>query len=401
MRKNFDFVVVGGGIVGLTAALELVRRRLGSVLVLEKESRLGEHSSGRNSGVLHSGIYYAADTMKARICAEGSRRMRAYAAEKGILCTVTGKVIVAPSARLAGQIDNLMERARQNGVRAEKIDAARLKRIEPEAVTFENAIFVPDTAVIDSRAVLSALKEDLSAAGAEVRVSAEALDLGGNKNLLKAGKEEIGFGHLINAAGLHADKVARRFGAGKRYRILPFKGVYRKLRPAAAAKFRGSIYPVPDLNMPFLGVHITRNVHGEVYAGPTAIPAFGRENYGFFKGLDLKELPAMAGNLGAMVLRDENGFRSMVAGEIAKYATAGFLRSVRELAPALQKEHLGPVSKVGLRAQLVDVEKKRLEMDFILERSYNSTHVLNAISPAFTSSFALAEKIVDFAVRPS
>ncbi len=399
MSDRYDVIVVGAGIVGLTVARELVRRGAGKLLVLEKEPRLGVHSSGRNSGVLHAGIYYATDSLKAKVCADGSRRLQAYAAEKGIAVHKTGKVVVAPSAAHLPALQELFRRANENGIRAERLTPERLRELEPLAVTHDWALLSPDTAVIDSAAVLEHLAADLRAAGVELAIG-EGVESLHPSGTMTTTQRTLSYGELVNCAGLHADRLAHQLGVGERYRILPFKGVYKKLSPALAARVNGSIYPAPDLGVPFLGVHITKNVFGDVYVGPTAMPAFGRENYRGLEGLSLRETPAMISNLASMYLQNRGGFRRMVAEELAKYRPATFLHAAQALAPAIGADDLTDSDKVGLRAQLVDERTKSFEMDFVVAPGPRSIHVLNAISPAFTASMALAELIVDRALGP-
>ncbi len=408
-QTNFDFIIIGGGIVGLTLARELSVRGNKKIAILEKEEKLGVHSSGRNSGVLHAGIYYAADSLKAKVCREGSLRMQEYAKENGIACKKLGKVIVAQREDLAPQIDFLLERSTANGIRVEKIDERQLHELEPYAVTHKHALYSPDTAVIDSKGVLATLEKEIKAAGVEIIKGAEVIALdstaktitvrahAGDQGSGQRAGSTYGYGYFFNCAGLHADRIAHYDNVGLKYRILPFKGMYRKLTPESAAKFRSSIYPVPDLNVPFLGVHVTRSVYDEVMVGPTAIPAFGRENYTGFKGITPSDFPTMAWDLLSMMKRNEKGFRKMVYDELGKYREAGYLKCVRELAPTLQSSDITHHGKVGLRPQLIDEEKMKLEMDFIVEKGKNSTHILNAISPAFTSSFAFAKYVLDLA----
>ncbi|MGK5082321.1 L-2-hydroxyglutarate oxidase [Bdellovibrionota bacterium FG-1] len=393
--RHFDFVIIGGGIVGLTLARELIKRGQKTIAILEKESKLGVHSSGRNSGVLHAGIYYVSDSLKAQVCSKGSAKMQEYAKERGIPCKKLGKVIVAQREDLIPQIDVLFERSKANGIRIEKIDEKQLRELEPEARTHGVALFSPDTAVIDSKAVLAALETEITSAGVELIKDAEVIGIDSKSRQIFTKKGPIAYGYFFNCAGLHADKVAHWVNVGKKYRILPFKGIYRKLSPASAAKFRSSIYPVPDLNVPFLGVHITRSVHDEVMVGPTAIPAFGRENYTGFRGTTPHELPIMAWDLMSMMAKNPGGFRKMVFDELGKYRSSGYLKCLRELSPSITSSDILHSGKVGLRAQLMDEEKMKLEMDFIIENGPDSTHVLNAISPAFTSSMAFAEVILE------
>ncbi len=392
MSERYDFVIVGAGIVGLAVARKIAALKLGTVCILEKERALGLHSSGRNSGVLHTGIYYAPDSLKAKVCAAGARLLADYCAEKKLPLAKNGKVIVASDVSQVSSLKNLFDRGRANGVRVELIDEKRLSQIEPEARTVEAAIFSPDTNVIDSKAVLAALENDITAQGVTIRKNARLGDI--ESGFLSCGSSKIHFGHLINAAGLHADEVAHAMGVGERYKIMPFKGIYRKLRPEAASRFRGSIYPVPDLDVPFLGVHTTKTVSGEVYVGPTAIPAFGRENYGLFSGID-GEWAGIARDLSRMMLKNLNGFRTLVRQEIFKYNPSVFLKCIQRLAPFLKKEDIQSCGKVGLRAQLVDKKSLKLVMDFLIEDGPRSTHILNAVSPAFTSSFAFADIVVN------
>ena len=232
-----DFLVVGGGIVGLTIAREIALRRLGRVTVLEKEGGVGYHSSGRNSGVLHAGIYYGSDTLKARVCSQGSRMMQAYAEERNIPVRRSGKVIVATSPATVPQIDALLQRARANGIRAERISPEELLRIEPCAATRSYALHSPDTAVIDSRAVLRELEEELKRLGVTVRLDSQVVSLAVNRQVVSTNQKELSYGFLINAAGLHADRIAHQMGSGLRYDILPFKRPLPETPRARIASF--------------------------------------------------------------------------------------------------------------------------------------------------------------------
>ncbi len=394
--KAFDVVVVGAGIVGLTIARAAAQRGSGSILVLEKEPALGCHASGRNSGVLHSGIYYPAQSMKAKVCAQGARRMYEYALAAGVSVRRTDKVIVAATPALAGQIDVLYARAQANGAQVEIIDSAQLRKIEPDAATCLRALYSPNTAVVDSVGVLEALRKEIISMGAQVIMPAGVCRVDASARTVWTAREEFGYGHLINAAGLNADRIAHQLGVGRHYRILPFKGIYRKLTATAAPRIRGSIYPVPNPAMPFLGVHLTRTVDDEVIVGPTAIPAFGRENYGLLDGLDCRDFPLIARDLLVMFLRNHDGFRSLVREELPKYLDSGFLKCIRTLAPSLNQGDVQPgIAKVGIRPQLVDARAMRLVMDFVMEDGPHSTHILNAISPAFTASLAFADLVLD------
>lgn len=390
-HETYDYIVAGGGIVGLTVALELARRQKAKIAVLEKEASLGMHASGRNSGVLHAGIYYGSDTMKARVCSKGSLAMQRYASERGIRMDRTGKVIVATRPETAGQIEVLEKRALANGIRVERIGARRLKELEPHAHSFGDALYSPDTAVIDARAVLEELGADLKRAGVSLLLNT------GVKNIRAAGREVATgggvyrYGHFINCAGAYADSIAHLFGVGMDYSMIPFRGSYYKLSKEKNGWVRGSIYPAPDLRYPFLGVHLTRGISGDVYLGPTATPALGRENYGGLSGIAPAELPFIFGRIARMYLRNEQNFRALVHAEIAKYSKKRFLSELQAMVPGLEAQDLEPCAKAGIRPQLVNLRTWQLEMDFIIEDGPSSTHVLNAISPAFTGSMEFAK----------
>ena len=396
MKQSVDYLIVGGGIVGLTVARELRKRYpAASIAVLEKEAALGKHASGRNSGVLHSGIYYDSSTLKARVCAEGARRMKAFAAEHGINCQHSGKVIVAASPQDLPVIERLLKNARENGIRAERLDEQGIRQIEPHAGVCQQGIHCPDTAVIDSKAVLSKLRELLTAEDVEIFFSAPvaSINVAARKAITPA--SELNYGYLFNCAGASADKLAKHYGLGLNYTLVPFKGIYFKLRPERAHLVHANIYPVPDINQPFLGVHLTRVASGEVYAGPTAIPALGRENYGILQGAQFGESLRVGFEVAKMYLANRQNFRRLVHTELGKYRKKNFFAAVRKLMPELTYDDLVASDKVGIRPQLINVREKRLEMDYVIEKSPNSLHVLNAISPAFTSSLAFAEWIVN------
>jgi (S)-2-hydroxyglutarate dehydrogenase len=387
-----DVLIVGGGIIGLTLARELLARGRAGVVVLEKEPELGRHASGRNSGVLHAGIYYAPDTLKARSCLSGNRLMRAYCKEKGLPLVESGKVIVARSEAEQPALEELHRRALANGARVELVDEKQLAEIEPAARSAGRALFSHDTAVVDPRAVLAQLRADLESSG-RARIATGCAFLG----LVAPGTAAttagpIRYERLVNAAGAHCDRVARHFGVGGEYRLIPFKGIYRKLRHGAAFELRGNIYPVPDVRNPFLGVHFTRSAHGDVYVGPTAIPAFGRENYGLLGGMDAEAL-ALLGRDAALFFANPK-FRAVALSEPRKYVARWFNRDAARLVRAFRPDDFGRADKVGIRPQLVDWRTKELVMDFLVTARDETLHVLNPVSPAFTSSMHLAQAIV-------
>ncbi len=391
LPERTDVLVVGGGIIGLTLARELLLAGRSELVVIEKELELGKHASGRNSGVLHAGIYYAPDSSKARTCLSGNKLMRAYCREKGLPLVEGGKVVVARSEEELPTLEELHRRATANGARVGFVDEKELAAIEPMARTVGKALHSLDTAVVDPKAVLASLRADLEAAGVRIVTGARFLGLEGPEvAVTTAGR--IRFGRVVNAAGAWCDTVARAFGVGEHYRLIPFKGIYRKLRHGAAYPVNGSIYPVPDIRNPFLGVHFTRSVHGDVYLGPTAIPALGRENYGLVRGAGREAFAILASDA-ALFVRNPK-FRNVALAEPRKYLPGFFHRDAAKLVKSYDRSLFVAAEKVGIRPQLVDWRTKELVMDFLVLAKDASVHVMNPISPAFTSSMELARQIV-------
>lgn len=398
MTGAYDYVVIGAGIVGITIARELKFRNPAlRIAILEKESAPGKHSSGRNSGVLHSGIYYPPDTLKAKVCSQGAREMADYCQNNGLPLAQLGKILIPTREADLPQLMLLEQRAQANQIQVERLDAQALKTIEPEANSkFGRALWVPSTIVGDAKKVVAKLTQDVDALGIELRcgVHIQAVDVKTRAVRLSDGNN-LSYGHVINAAGLHADTIAHQFSAGQHYVLLPFKGIYWKLDPAAHYQIRHLIYPVPDLRVPFLGVHTTTAIDGTVYLGPTAVPAFGRENYMGLQDVSFSEGARIIAALTKQFVGGQDGFRRLVWQEGARYIKPCFVEAARAILPRLQAKHLLPCDKVGIRAQMLNRSTGRLVTDFVVERGVDSTHVLNAISPAWTSAFPFARFVVD------
>ncbi len=387
-----DVLIVGAGIIGLTLARRLVMAGCDDVVLVEKENAPGMHASGRNSGVLHAGIYYAPDSLKAKSCLDGNFLMRDYCREKGLPLRETGKVIVARDEGELPVLRELERRATANGARVEMIDEAQLAGIEPNARTVGKALFSHDTACVDPAAVIESLRSDLEKGGkATILTGCRFTGIKGSRTAVTS-RGEIAFRKFVNAAGAHCDRVAHRFGVGTQYRLIPFKGIYRKLRKGMDHSVRGNIYPVPDIRNPFLGIHASCNVRGEVVLGPTAIPAFGRENYGILSGIDREGASIALSDL-VLFLRNPK-FREVALTEPRKFLSRRFFRDAARLMKVLSPSDIEPSEKVGIRAQLVDWRTKELVMDFQVVADGDSIHVLNPISPAFTSSMNIAETLV-------
>lgn len=393
---TFDFLIIGAGILGLTVAWELKKRhpqaRIG---VLEKEMGPGFHASGRNSGVLHSGIYYPKDTLKAQVCSRGGIMMRAFAKEYDIPCERRGKVIIPTSESELPTLDRLLQNAADNGIKAEYLDSEAIRKIEPFSNPYKKGIHIPDIHVIDGKAVTKRLYELLEKQGVQFYWNHKVITLDDRKQLIFSTQEKFSYGMLFNCAGAYADVIARKCGLAKDYALVPFKGIYYKLRKESSDLVRGNIYPVPNLSMPFLGVHLTRSIHGDVYIGPTSMPALGRENYGALQGARPGESLQILHNLIDLYVADNQNFRNLVHSEMQKFRKQPFLLAAQKLVPKITSQDMVKTSKSGIRPQLVNIKRRTLELDYVVEKTNSSIHVLNAISPAFTSSFEFAKFIIE------
>lgn len=391
--QGCEVLIVGAGITGLATARELVSRGAGDILIMEKEPGLGAHASGRNSGVLHAGIYYSPGTNKARFCVEGNRLMKEYCRERGLTLKETGKVIVPDTDEKEEALDELKQRADSSGARSYLISTKELLDIEPHAAPRERALYSPDTAVVDPVQILGEMKRELEEGG-RVRFlfGTSFVSLAGTGTAVTSAGN-IKFGKLVNAAGTFADRVAGAFGIGGNYRVLPFKGTYKKLKKEKSYLVRGNIYPVPDLRNPFLGVHFTRSVRDDVYIGPTAIPVLGREEYGFMDDLSLESLSILYRE--GVLFFANDVFRGAALTEIRKYSARNLLKEARGLLPEIGIDDIEDTPKSGIRPQLVDWDTKKLVTDFVVIKDGDSIHILNAISPAFTCSMAFARYTVD------
>jgi L-2-hydroxyglutarate oxidase len=397
--RTADFLVVGAGIIGISIARELRRRHpQATVLVLEKERSYGRHASGRNSGVLHAGFYYTADSLKARFTREGNEALRAYCTARGLPLNQCGKLVVARSAADLPQLDELLRRGAANGVPLESVTAEEARRIEPRARTFERAIFSPRTATADPGAVLAALRTDAEREGIAFALATAFRRVGNaggqSGTAVETSHGGISAGYVVNAAGLQADRIARQFGFARNYCILPFKGLYL-YGDEPPGSFRTNIYPVPDLRNPFLGVHFTVAVDGRAKIGPTAIPALWREHYAGLAGFSLRDVTEIAWRQLGLVWSAGFEFRRLAWEELQKYNRRHLVALAAELADGVRPEHYRRWGRTGIRAQLLDTRSRSLVMDFVLEGDGRSLHVLNAVSPGWTCAFPFARHVVD------
>ena len=387
-----DFLVIGGGIIGLTVAKNLKKSFHGSrVVLIEKESDCGLHASGRNSGVLHAGFYYSSNSLKARFSREGNRIMTEYCLNKKLKINQCGKLVVAKNESELSRLNDLFERGKVNKVDLKKISEKEALEIEPRIKTFESALFSPTTSSIDPKEAMNSLKKDALNEGVEINVETGYLKREGNLIITNKGKIECGF--FVNAAGLYADKIAMDFGFSKNYRILPFKGLYL-YSDEPPGNLRTNIYPVPDPQYPFLGVHFTITVEGRVKIGPTAIPAFWREQYSGLDNFDLNEWTEIMFRQFGLMAFSGFDFKKLAFEELKKYSKSYMARLASDLATEVSSNQFS-WGKPGIRAQLIDMKKRKLEMDFVLEGDDKSLHILNAVSPGFTCAFPMADYVCE------
>jgi (S)-2-hydroxyglutarate dehydrogenase len=397
--EHADLLIIGGGIVGIALALEARRRDATSrIVLLEKEAACGLHASGRNSGVLHAGFYYTADSLKARLCRDGNRQLTEYCLERGLRIRRCGKLVVARNEAEHAGIDELLQRGRANGVELVAVTEDEALEIEPRVRTAGRAIWSPTTASVDPREVVASLLRDAVDSGVHVRTRTAYLQrqrtAGFASTLVRTSHGTIEADYVVNAAGLYADRIARDWGFARDLTILPFRGLYLYPRPGAPT-LGVHVYPVPNLGNPWLGVHWTVTVGGEAKIGPTATPAFWREHYGGLGNFRATELLQVAAREAALLLRDRFGFRRIALQEIRKQFRRKLAREAGELVSGVRASDYPRWGPPGIRAQLLDTRTGRLEMDFRWEGDDRSFHVLNAVSPAFTSALPFAKFLFD------
>lgn len=391
-NKNYDFVIIGAGIIGLAIAKTLIQKGKNfQILILEKESEVAYHSSGRNSGVLHAGFYYTADTLKAKFSVDGNRSLVKYCEENRLPIAKIGKLVIAnDESELAG-LDELAKRGKTNGCNVSIISAEEAAEIEPNINTYQKALWSPDTATVDPKAICLCLKAELKSLNVEFLFNEEYQSY--SNGLLTTNKNKLKCNHLINAAGLYADKIARAVGFSKNYSIVPFKGLYLKYTKNKT-DIRTNIYPVPNLKHTFLGVHFTKTFDGTIKIGPTAIPAFWRENYSFKENFKLNEMIAILGLESKLFLSNSFGFRDLAFEEMKKYSKNYLVSLSKKMVKSIDPSGFTEFTKPGIRAQLVNLKTLELINDFVIEGDENSTHILNVISPGFTCAFPFAEYVV-------
>ena len=385
-------VVIGGGILGLAVAERVLREDPSAqVTVLEKEHDWARHQTGRNSGVVHSGLYYPPDSRKARWCRAGAGSLLDLARAEGVPHRVTGKLVVATAAGELERLAALEQRGLANGLAVTRLTAAQAREHEPHVAAVA-ALHVAETGVIDYRAVCAVLVRRLRDAGAQLAPGTEVVSgaEGPREVVLETTRGEHAADVVVSCAGLHADRVARLLGHQPSVRIVPFRGEYHELTPAAAHLVRGLVYPVPDPELPFLGVHLTRGIDGHVHAGPNAVLALAREGYTWGR-VDARDLVDTLGYAGFWRLARRQ-VRSGAGEMVRSMSHRRFADSVRRLVPEIADADLTP-APAGVRAQAVRRDGSLVD-DFLLERHGRVVHLLNAPSPAATAALEIARHVV-------
>jgi L-2-hydroxyglutarate oxidase len=389
--QKFDIAIIGGGIVGLATAMALKSRfPQKSLVVLEKEPGVANHQTGHNSGVIHAGIYYKPGSYKAKLCVEGGRLMMQFCEANGIPYDRCGKLIIATSESELGPLQTLYERGTANGILGlEMVGPERIREIEPHANAVR-ALYSPNTAIVDYLQVANAMAANLAEGGSRIFLSTQAHHLQRSDGgfVIETSKQPVRCKYLINCAGLYADKIARSMGVRTDVLIIPFRGEYYSLTKDCGL-VRGLIYPVPNPEFPFLGVHFTKRIHGDYEAGPNAVLAFAREGYKFHNvcWTDLASMLAFKG-FWAMAWKY---WRTEVYELYRSLSRSAFLKALQHLVPALEDKDLYPGGS-GVRAQVV-TSKGSLVDDFLIVEAPNAINVLNAPSPAATASIAIGRHI--------
>jgi L-2-hydroxyglutarate oxidase len=382
------YVVVGGGILGLATAHRILLDRPGaSVTVLEKEDRWAAHQTGHNSGVIHAGVYYAPGSLKASFCTGGRLSMVDFCREYGVPYRICGKLVVATRPEEVPRLRALHARSLANGLDVRMLTPEQAREHEPH-VSCVAAMHVPETGIVDFGAVCRTLADLLTEAGADLRLGTRVTAIHGS--VVETTGGEVSADVVVNCAGLHADRVARLAGVRPEARIVPFRGEYYELRPERRDLVRGLVYPVPDPQLPFLGVHLTRTIHGSVHAGPNAVLALSREGYSW-REVRIRDLAEAAAFPGLWRLARRH-YRYGAAEVGRSLSTALFVRSLARLVPDITPDDVVPAG-AGVRAQAVRRSGDLVD-DFLISRRGRQVHVLNAPSPAATSALAIARHVV-------
>jgi (S)-2-hydroxyglutarate dehydrogenase len=394
--KLYNIAIIGGGIVGTATAFQLLKKKKISLIIIEAENKLAAHQTGRNSGVIHSGLYYKPGSLKAANCVEGKNLLYMFCEENGIKFDRCGKIVVATDKKEIPALNELERRGKENGLKhLKRLTKDEIKNYEPYAAGIEG-LFVGETGIVDYSEVTEAYEKIIHNNGGEVRINCRFLSLNKSKDelILNTTQGEIHTKFLINCGGLQSDRIAALCGINTDVQIIPFRGEYYKIKKEKEYLVNNLIYPVPDPRFPFLGVHFTRMINGGVEAGPNAVLAFKREGYKF-NDFSLKDVSEMINFPGFWKMGKKyykTGFHEFYR----SLSKSAFVSALQKLIPAINEDDVVPY-KAGVRAQAVDKNGNLLD-DFRIIENDNMVHILNAPSPAATASLSICEKIAGLAI---
>ena len=396
INKEYDQIIIGAGIVGISLGLAILERNPNrKVLIVEKEERAGVHASGRNSGVLHAGFYYSPDSLKAKFCRLGNLELRKFCKENNLQILETGKVVVCQDGQDVQRLEELYRRGVANGVNIEMLDSRDLEKIEPAAQTFDKFIWSPTTAVGSPKDVINKLADKFTESGGRFSFNTQVkLVDKGNEVLVSTEYATYSATSIINSAGAYAAELAKQVNVGTEYVCLPFLGAYKRSKLLSVNPKR-LVYPVPNPINPFLGVHTTLTLNNEIKIGPTAFPVIGKEQYKLTDGFNLKEFVEFFNASSALFKSESVDLLGLAKEEALKFFKKPLLRRTRKLSNSIDSNNSWVKYPSGIRAQIINTKTKTIEMDYIVKADKNVVHVLNAVSPGWTSSIPFAHWVVE------
>jgi L-2-hydroxyglutarate oxidase LhgO len=390
----YDYLVIGGGIIGLNIALQIQEKKpTCKIVLIEKEREVAMHSSGRNSGVLHAGFYYSADSLKAKFTRDGNKAMHEFCKQRNLAINECAKVVIATNEDELKGLEELKRRGDTNGVELLWMSEEEVEQKYPNLKTYQKALFSPSTATIDPKEVTREFAKLAVEKGITILTNTKYLQKIDDFKISTT-QGDITCKKLINCGGLYADKIAKEYGFAQNYIIIPFKGIYLKDKKNLGT-LQTNVYPVPNLTNPFLGVHYTLTINNEAKIGPTAIPAFWRENYKGFRNFKFNEFFQIFYYETKLFFTNAFGFRNLALSEVKKYFKPHLLSLAKILSKDMKLQGYKEWSTPGIRAQLLDTNTLELVQDFVVQGDEKSIHVLNAVSPAFTSSIPFAKWVVE------
>lgn len=396
INKDYDHIIIGAGIIGISLGLALLERNPSrKVLIIDKENKPGVHASGRNSGVLHAGFYYSPDSLKAKFCRLGNLELRKFCKENNLRILETGKVVVCQDKQDVLRLEELYRRGVENGVDIELHSFQELSRIEPAAQTIDKFIWSPTTAVGSPKDVIEKLSEKFVKSGGKFLFNQKVKLIKKNNEVLIQTKSANYFAKaIINSAGAYAAELAKQVNVGREYVCMPFLGAYKKTNLLSQNPKR-LVYPVPNPVNPFLGVHTTITLNNELKIGPTAFPVIGKEQYKAIDGFSFKDLAEFLSSSRALLRSNSVNLLGLAQEEVLKLFTKPLLKRTQKLSDSLQINKNWVKHPSGIRAQIINTKTKTIEMDYIVESDKNVVHVLNAVSPGWTSSLPFARWVVE------